>query len=222
MIETQTWVSEVLVRLQKAFGTRLAYLGLQGSYRRGEATEASDIDLVVLLDKVDMDDLDTYRALVHAMPEGAKACGFISGIGELAHWPKHELFPFKMDTDDYYSVLDDFLPLITEEHIREGARIGASALLHMLTHSYLYADAVAQPTILRDAYKAAYFVMQVTHYLTTGRYCTSYRELLACVEGVEKDILVARGDMADWLGNHSEKQAYGILRDWCQRILTQD
>lgn len=221
MIETQTWVSEVLVRLQKAFGTRLAYLGLQGSYRRGEATEASDIDLVVLLDKVDMDDLDTYRAIVHAMPEGAKACGFISGIGEFAHWPKHELFPFKMDTDDYYGVLDDFLPLITEEHIREGARIGASALLHMLTHSYLYADAVVQPTILRDVYKSAYFVMQVTHYLTTGRYCTGYRELLACVEGVEKDILVARGDMADWLDNHSEKQAYGILRDWCQRILTQ-
>lgn len=222
MIETQTWVSEVLVRLQKAFGTRLAYLGLQGSYRRGEATEASDIDLVVLLDKVDMDDLDTYRALVHAMPEGAKACGFISGIGEFAHWPKHELFPFKMDTDDYYGVLDDFLPLITEEQIREGARIGASALLHMLTHSYLYADAAARPAILRDAYKSAYFVMQVTHYLATGRYCASYRELLASVEGVEKDILVARGDMADWLDNHSEKQAYGILRDWCQRILTQE
>jgi hypothetical protein len=36
------WVREVLVRLQAAFGSRLLYLGLQGSRRRGDAGEMSD------------------------------------------------------------------------------------------------------------------------------------------------------------------------------------
>lgn len=219
MIDAQTWVKEVLVRLQEAFGPRLVYLGLQGSYRRGEATANSDIDLVVLLDRVELEDLDTYRALVHAMPEGEKACGFISGIDEFTHWPRHELFPFKMDTVDCYGILDDVLPPLTDEHIREGARIGASVLYHLLTHSYLYADAATRPSLLKDAYKSAYFVMQLTHYLTTGRYCSSKGELLAQVEGPEKDILAAGLDIPAWLESHSERQAYRLLRDWCREIL---
>lgn len=87
MIEPQTWVADALARMKKAFGPRLAYLGLQGSYRRGEATETSDIDLVVLLDTVEPADLDIYRSIVHALPEGHKACGFCSGTEEFFHWP---------------------------------------------------------------------------------------------------------------------------------------
>lgn len=219
MIDAQTWVAEALARLKDAFGPRLVYLGLQGSYRRGEATETSDIDLVTLLDTVDLDDLDTYRAIVHALPEGRKACGFLSGRTEFFHWPRHELFPFAMDTADHYGRLEDFLPPITKEEVREGARISASALVHLLTHSYLYADAEARPAILKDAYKSAFFLLQVTHYLATGVYPRSKKELLAAVERVEKDILMAGPDFPAWLATRSEKQAFGLLLDWCRGVL---
>lgn len=132
MIEPQKWVAEALAGLQKEFGSRLLYLGLQGSYRRGEATESSDIDLVTLLDEVSLDDLDAYRGVVRSLPEGDKACGFICGAGEFAHWPRHELFPFKMDTTDYYGRLDDFMPPISRDDIVAGARISASGLIHLL------------------------------------------------------------------------------------------
>ena len=150
MIEPQTWVADALARMKKAFGPRLAYL-VQGSYRRGEATETSDIDLVVLLDTVEPVDLDIYRSIVHALPEGHKACGFCSGTEEFFHWPRHELLPFSMDTDDYYGRLKDFLPPLSQEDARAGAKIGASALLHLLTHSYLYAEPEARTAILKDA-----------------------------------------------------------------------
>lgn len=39
MIEPQTWVADALARMKKAFGPRLAYLGLQGSYRRERPPE---------------------------------------------------------------------------------------------------------------------------------------------------------------------------------------
>lgn len=219
MIEAQKWMPDVLEQLKGAFGARLCFLGLQGSYRRGEATETSDIDLVVLLDTVALDDLDVYRGIVHSMPEGQKACGFMSGIEEFAHWLRRELFPFAMDTDGYYGKLDDFLPPIGREDVQQGAKIGASALLYFLTHSYLYTDAASKPAILRDSYKSAFFVMQVAHYLAAGLYCRSKQELLACLQGAEKEIIVAGMDFPAWLAAHSEKQAFNLLLNWCRSVM---
>lgn len=219
MIDPLSWIADVLPQLQQVFGARLRYLGLQGSYRRGEATETSDIDLVVLLDSVELDDLDAYRAIAHAMPEGEKACGFIGGIAELLHWPRHELFAFKQDTTDYYGKLDEFLPVITDSDAAEAAKIGASTLLHLLTHSYLYAEADARPAILKEAYKAAFFVMLVKYYCTTGVYCRSKTELRLRLQGTEQEIIAAGQDFAAWLATHSEKEAYSMLRHWCSSVL---
>ena len=140
VINAETWMADLLPQLLQTFGARLQYLGLQGSYRRGEATEASDIDVVVLLDVVALDDLDVYRAIVRAMPEGQKACGFIGGTGDLFHWPRHELFAFQKDTEDWFGKLEDFLPAITDKDAADGAKIGAAGLVHLLTHTYLYAE----------------------------------------------------------------------------------
>ena len=153
VINPDAGMAELLPRLQQAFGSRLQYLGLQGSYRRREARETSDIDVVVLLDRVALEDLDTYRVVVRAMPEGQKACGFISGIAELLHWPRHELFAFQQDTADYFGTLGTFLPVLTQRDAAESVRVGASALVHMLTHSYLYADAETRFQMLQGPVK---------------------------------------------------------------------
>jgi predicted nucleotidyltransferase len=39
------WMPCVLACIQQTLGKRLLYLGLQGSYRQGEATEKSDIEI---------------------------------------------------------------------------------------------------------------------------------------------------------------------------------
>ncbi|EGB13668.1 DNA polymerase beta domain protein region [Pseudodesulfovibrio mercurii] len=219
MIEARTWMADVLPRLQEAFGPRLRYLGLQGSYRRGEATETSDIDLVVLLDTVALDDLDVYRTIVHAMPEGRKACGFLCGVREFAAWPPHELFSFAKDTTDHFGRLEDFLPPVTREDVRYGARIGASTLLHLLTHSYLYADAEARPAILKEACKSAFFLMLVVHYLDSGRFCASKRELLAELDGVDQEIIEAGLDLSAPPADRSEKERYALLLNWCREVM---
>lgn len=222
MIDSQIWMPEVQFRLKQTFGDRLHYLGLQGSYRRGEATECSDIDLVVLLDAVTLDDLDVYRHIVHSMPEGHKACGFISSVKELSHWPRHELFLFKMDTIDIHGTLDDFLPHISRNDISAGARIGASTLYHMLVHSYLYASADTKPAILKEAYKSAFFIMLVIYYMLSGVYCRSKQDLHALLNGTEKEILTAELNFPAWLAAHSEKEAYDLLLYWCRDILNSE
>lgn len=42
----------------------------------GEANEDSDIDVVTVLDWVTLVDLDAYRAVVSAMPEGTRPVAF--------------------------------------------------------------------------------------------------------------------------------------------------
>ena len=53
MVDIKSWMGELLGKLQAVFGERLLYLGQQGSYLRGEATEQSDIDVMIVLDRVD-------------------------------------------------------------------------------------------------------------------------------------------------------------------------
>ena len=219
VINAETWMADLLPQLQQTFGARLRYLGLQGSYRRGEATEASDIDVVVLLDVVALEDLDVYRAIVRAMPEGQKACGFIGGAGDIFHWPRHELFAFQKDTEDWFGKLEDFLPVITDEDVEDSAKIGAAGLVHLLTHTYLYADAETRTLVLKDAYKAAFFVMLVRRYLASGVFCRNKKELLTGLEGSEKDIIAAGLDLPLWLAAHTERQCYDTLLRWCKDVL---
>ena len=49
MIDMTAWMQEFLQKLNEAFANRLWFVGLQGSYGRGEATDTSDIDVVVIL-----------------------------------------------------------------------------------------------------------------------------------------------------------------------------
>ena len=222
MIEVEKWLPMAFDGLHKAFGPRLRYLGLQGSYRRGEATESSDLDLVTILDEVSLRDLDQYRAIVRALPEGDKACGFICEETELSRWPRHELFPFKMDTRDFHGRLEDFIPSIDRAEVIEGVRISSSALLHFLRHSYIYASPEARPGILKESFKAAYFVILVNSYLMTGIYCSSKKELLKVLEGTEKIIVSAGLQFSDWLGRQSEQEAFDLLIGWAQRTLMCD
>lgn len=57
MICIEGWMEDFEAALDAAFPGRLDFLGLQGSYARGEATEKSDIDVVVILDTLDPEDI---------------------------------------------------------------------------------------------------------------------------------------------------------------------
>ena len=62
MIDIDRYMTQLTQMLRQHFGSRLSYVGLQGSYLRGEATDSSDIDAMVVIDRLDINDLDAYRA----------------------------------------------------------------------------------------------------------------------------------------------------------------
>ena len=57
MIELESWLEQFTQSLRETFGKRVWFAGLQGSYARGEATDSSDIDPVVVLDTLNAEDI---------------------------------------------------------------------------------------------------------------------------------------------------------------------
>ena len=78
MVEITTWMNEFLGTLNEVFVFCVWFVGLQGSYGRGEATEASDIDVVIILDELAITDVQKYNAMLNTLPHRELICGFVS------------------------------------------------------------------------------------------------------------------------------------------------
>lgn len=189
MVNIKIWMQELAEKLSEQFGPRLLSLGLQGSYGRGEATEDSDIDVVTVLDRVALTDLDAYRAIMRKMPEGEKACGFLCGAAELKSWPKYDLLAVARDTREVYGRLAELLPPLGREDLADAAAIGASGIYHAAVHTYLYADRESWPGFLKEAHKGAFFTLRALHELRTGENVRAKRDLLSLLVGDEREVL---------------------------------
>ena len=67
MIDMTAWMKIFLQRLKETFKGRVWFVGLQGSYGRGEAIDTSDIDIVVILDELSAMDIQTYHAMLNTL-----------------------------------------------------------------------------------------------------------------------------------------------------------
>lgn len=189
MVDIEVWMGELAEKLTGRFGDRLLFLGLQGSYGRGEAGEDSDIDVVTVLDRVELEDLDEYRAAVRGMPEGEKACGFLCGAAELKSWPKYDLCQLARDVRAYRGELGPLLPPLGREDLAQAAAIGASGIYHAAVHTYLYAPKDNWPGFLKEAHKGAFFTLRALYELRTGESVRAKRNLLPRLSGDEREIL---------------------------------
>lgn len=185
-IQIRPWLEQARRRLQDAFGPRLLFLGLQGSYARGEARADSDIDLVVILDEVTAEDWNTYRALLAELPHGELACGFFSGAAELARWDRADLFQFVHDTLPILGDLSALAPPVSRRDGERALRRAACDLYHAAGHNLLHGRSVEA---LSGLYKSAAFALRAKHCVETGDFLHRTRELSAALSPADRAIL---------------------------------
>lgn len=219
MIDTAVWMPEAVALLQKEFGPRLVFVGLQGSYLRGEAREDSDIDILTVLDKLDAADLAAYRRVLRGLPEGEKAHGFTCGREELLAWPPFELFQFSKDTKAWYGELEPLLPPITGADTLTGARAAVSGLYHYAAHLYVAGDEASRRDDLAPAYKSFFFAMQIVDYLRSGLYARSRKELLSRLAGDEAELLRAGGPARPDEPEKDPEAMFQLLLAWAGRVM---
>ena len=175
MIDITVWIENFLQRLDETFTSRVWFVGLQGSYGRGEATETSDVDIVVILDELSAMDIQAYNKMLDAMSHRELICGFISGKNEIMNWEPSDLFQFCNDTTPIKGSLDEVMTLIDEIAVNRAIKIGACNIYHGCVHNMLHEKS---EDVLRGLYKSASFVVQAIVFKQTGNYIKHQEELL--------------------------------------------
>ena len=188
MIELESWLERFTQALRETFGGRVWFAGLQGSRARGEATDSSDIDLVVILDTLTAEDIASYGTMLDSLDHRELVCGFLSGKEELLHWEPSELFQFCRDTKPLIGSLDDVLALVKPGDIDRAILTGACGVYHACVHNMLHEK---DEGILRNLYKMASFTIRATTYRRTGIYCSRLDELLRHASAADKEIVQA-------------------------------
>ena len=186
MVDIKLWMESFAELLKETFGERIYFVGLQGSYGRGEATESSDIDVVVILDKLAAEDIKTYGNLINTLPNRELICGFLSGKDELINWEPSDLFQFYYDTTPIAGTLDELLTKIDNAAVDRAIKIGACNIYHGCVHNMLFEKS---DDIVRGLYKSASFVIQAIVFKDTGKYIRHQKDLLQVVNSEEKEIL---------------------------------
>ena len=217
-MDMDQYMDQAQALLLAAFPGRLVCLGLQGSFARGEAGPDSDIDLVVILDRVDLEDILTYRRVLDQLPARERSCGFFSGKGELMAWDRGELFQFYHDTRPCFGDLEFLRPLLDRRAVERSLHAGACAIYHGCVHNLLHGQSAGA---LEALYKQTLFLLQAKCWLERGTYCRGARELLDHLAGADRRVLERRQALR--LGGEISQRdllPYSeLLLEWARQVM---
>ncbi len=218
MIDITAWMNDFLQKLDNTFGNRVWFVGLQGSYGRGEASETSDVDTVVILDELSALDIEAYNAMLDTLPHREMICGFFSGKDEILNWEPSDLFQFYYDTTPIKGSLDEVLAVIDESTVNRAIKIGVCNVFHGCVHNMLHEKS---EEILRGLYKSASFVVQAIVFKKTGSYIKHQKELLSVALPDERAIIdtflsLKKGGVVDFLPMSE------TLLFWCEKWISQN
>ena len=186
MVDITTWMNDFLQNLNHTFENRVWFVGLQGSYGRGEAKETSDIDVVVILDELSAMDIQTYNKMLDTLPHRELICGFLSCKDDIMNWEPSDLFQFCYDTTPIKGSLDEVMAVVDENAVNRAIKIGACNIFHGCIHNMLHEK---NEDILRGLYKSASFVVQAIVFKQTGNYIKHQEELLMVANLNEQSII---------------------------------
>ncbi|MCI8442769.1 MAG: hypothetical protein HFG27_09595 [Provencibacterium sp.] len=218
MVFIEAYTAALLERLQTVFAGRLVYLGLQGSYLRGEQQESSDIDIMAVIDRMSVSDMDLYRDALLKVGDYEKSCGFICGKEELSRWNPLEICHLLHTTRDLYGVLSELVPAYTREDEKNFIRLSVGNLYHEICHRYIHGERAKNIARLPACFKSVFFILQNLLYLKKGVFYPTRAELRCRLQGQDKAIF----ELAEKLENAPETyfdSALSLLFDWCRDVL---
>lgn len=218
MFRIDEYIDELIDLLKNAFGERLVYIGLQGSYLRNEETKNSDIDIMAVIDNISVEDLQTYQKALVSVGNFDKSCGFICGKADLEHWNPLEICHLLNTTKDYYGELKKLVPSYTMEDERNYVKLSLNNLYHEICHRYVHADREYNISKLPITCKSVFFIMQHLYYLSSGYFIPTKRELLACVQDEDKIVLELSLSLQNDM-DYDFEEAFLVLFNWCQNAL---
>jgi len=212
MLILDDYLNDLIKECKTEFNKRLLYIGLQGSYLRGEANENSDIDIMVVIDGFSIKDMNRYRDILKKIGYYEKSCGFICGKEELARWNPLEICHLIHTTKDLFGTLKALLPSSTRMDEKNYVKLSIGNLYHEICHRYIHADLETNIAQFRATCKGLFFLIQNLHYLESGNFVTTKAALKMQVS--ESDLKILK--LSELPDNFAFDEALSVLFQWCQ------
>ena len=213
MFDLDSYMNTLILSCRAAFGERLLYVGLLGSYLRGEAHENSDIDVMVILKRFSVQDMDRYREILKKIGFYEKSCGFICGRDELLRWNPLEVCQLRHTTKDLLGVLTDYLPRANREDEINYVKLSLGNLYHELCHHYIHEDREKNAAKLRSTCKGVFFLIQNMHFLESSHFILTKTGLKEAVSSEDRRVL----ELEELPDVYDFDQAFSSLFAWCQK-----
>ena len=214
MFDVEEYIKKLISECKNAFAERLLYIGLQGSYMREEATEKSDIDVMIILEDFSVEELDVYRELLKSIGNDEKSCGFICGREEMMCWNPLEVCQLRHTTKNLYGALKDFLPSATREDEINYVKLSLGNLYHELCHRYIHSNRERNIAAFRGTCKNAFFLIQNLHFLESGYFVVRKGELKEQVSEEDRVIL----ELSELPDDYDYDMAFRLMFCWCQSV----
>ena len=218
MIDIEKYLELLIDKLRMTFANRLVYVGLLGSYLRGEATSDSDIDIMVVIDTLSVSDLVSYRNIIKSLGNYEKSCGFICSKEDLSCWNPLEICHLVNSTKDYYGELKPLVPAYTDEDIRCFVKLSINNMYHELCHRYIHADLRKNTTSLPGTYKGVFFILQNLYYLQRKEFFGTKAELLRIAGDKDRAVLQRSIELNAGVP-YDFQDCFSLLFSWCQETL---
>ena len=210
--DVDEYLSNVIRESKNAFGERLLYIGLQGSYMRGEATDKSDIDVMIILEDFSVADMDVYREILMKLGNYERSCGFICGREEMLRWNPLEVCQLRHTTKDLFGDLKGFLPSATRDDEINYVKLSLGNVYHELCHRYIHGDRSNNIAALRGTGKSLFFLIQNLHYLESGSFVVTKQALKEQVSEADRAVL----EMTELPDDTGFDAAFRAVFNWCQ------
>lgn len=218
MFRIEDYIENLIQKLKAAFSERLIYIGLQGSYLRGEATADSDIDIMAVIDNLSVDDLKAYREILVSIGDFDKSCGFICSKEDLKNWNPLEICQLLHTAKDYYGTLKNLVPEYSKEDVQNFVKLSLNNLYHELCHRYIHAEREYNISKLPITCKSVFFILQNIYYLKSQSFVMTKHELVKYLQGKDKAVLELSLSLQHNRDYDFDK-AFGLLFEWCQSSL---
>lgn len=208
------WLDEFQIKIKEEFQDDLLFIGYHGSYKRGEVTGNSDIDSVVILKKLQIEDLKRYKNIIKSMPFNEKCCGFISGEKEIKNWSKSDIFQFYYETECLFGDIKKIITSPIKNDIKIAIKTNAEMLYHGTYHSFLYDENTKESLV--ELYKMTFFILQAKYFVENNEYIPTKILLKEKLKGKDKDILeicINRNDILNF-NNEKIEELYKNIISW--------
>lgn len=218
------WLAEFVERLRATFGDRLAFVAQHGSWARGEAHADSDMDALVVVDRIADADLAAFREVIASMPEGGRmASGLFSSVAEMRAMPRHQLYQYFWGCTPLHGSMGVVVAAPSAAELLLDVRVKASTNLHVARHYLLFPhDLPKKVHALHYPFKECFYALHEWMLVQRGEFFPRKDDLLAVLTDADDRavVTVAR----DWRWTEDDRTArplhyIELLERWSRRIL---